>query len=162
MTTSLIPFMWYTSEAEEAAKFYVSIVPDSRIHSVTTMPADSPSGPEGSVTVVDMTIAGQRIGAMSAGPLEPFNHAISLMVECDTQAEIDHLWDELVKGGGAEECGWLRDRYGVCWQITPRRLNEMMRSPDRAAARRAAQAMLGMVKLDLAELERAFAGDAAK
>lgn len=161
MTTRLIPLMWYTDEAEEAARFYVSIIPDSRIDHVTAMPADTPSGPEGSVTVVDFTIAGQRVGAMSAGPLEPFNHAISLMIECDTQDEIDRLWDALVEGGGAEQCGWLRDRYGVCWQITPRRLNEMMRSPDRAAARRAAQAMLGMIKLDIAALERAFAGEAA-
>ena len=142
MTTSLIPFMWYTSEAEEAAKFYVSIVPDSRIHSVTTMPADSPSGPEGSVTVVDMTIAGQRIGAMSAGPLEPFNHAISLMVECDTQAEIDRIWDALLDGGAPEECGWLRDRWGVSWQIAPRRLMEMIRGQDRAAAGDASHTVL--------------------
>lgn len=105
MTTRLIPQMWYTDEAEEAARFYVSIIPDSRIDHVTAMPADTPSGPEGSVTVVDFTIAGQRVGAMSAGPLEPFNHAISLMIECDTQDEIDRLWDALVEGGGAEQCG---------------------------------------------------------
>ena len=94
----------------------------------------------------------------TGGPLDPFNHAISLMIECDTQEDIDRIWDALLDGGTPEECGWLRDRWGVSWQIAPRRLMEMIRGDDRAAAARTAEAMRGMVKLDLAALERAFAG----
>jgi predicted 3-demethylubiquinone-9 3-methyltransferase (glyoxalase superfamily) len=94
--------------------------------------------------------------AMAAGKHDPFNHAISLMVEVDTQDELDRIWNALLDGGAPEACGWLKDRYGVSWQITPRRLNEMMAAPDRAAAKRAAEAMMTMVKLDIAELEKAF------
>ena len=156
--TRLVPHLWFNEQAEEATRFYVSVIPDSRIDHVTTMPIETPSGPPGSVVIVEFTLAGRPMSAFTAGPLDPFNHAISLMVECDTQAEIDRIWNALLDGGTAEQCGWLRDRYGVAWQVTPRRLAEMMRSEDREAAARAAQAMMGMVKLDLAELERAFAG----
>lgn len=155
--TRLVPHLWYTEHAEEAARFYASVIPDSRIDSVTTMPIETPSGPPGSVVIVGFTLAGRPMSAFTAGKLDPFNHAISLMVECDSQAEIDRIWDALLEGGQAEQCGWLRDRYGVAWQITPKRLAEMMRSEDREAAARAAQAMMGMVKLDLDALERAFA-----
>ena len=154
----IVPHLWYTKEAEEAARFYASIFPDSRVDAVTTMPADSPSGPAGSVVVVEFTLAGQPFMAISAGPLDPFNHAISFLVECEDQAEIDRYWAALGEGGTIEQCGWLRDRYGLCWQISPRVLGEMMRSPDRDAARRAAEAMLAMKKLDIAALERAFRG----
>lgn len=154
----IVPHLWYTDRAEEAARFYASVVPDSHVDSVTTMPAESPAGPEGSVTIVAFTLAGRPFSAFSAGKLDDFNHAISLMIECDTQDEIDRLWDALSEGGQVEQCGWLRDRYGVAWQIVPRGLADMVRDPDRAAARRAAQAMLGMVKLDIAALERAFRG----
>ncbi|MBB1497595.1 VOC family protein [Paracoccus sp. MC1862] len=156
--TRLIPHLWYNSEAEEAARFYASVIPDSRIDHVTTMPIETPSGPPGSVTIVEFTLAGQPMVGFTGGPMDTFNHAISLMVECDTQGEIDRIWDALLDGGAPEQCGWLRDRWGVAWQIAPKRLAEMMRSNDRAAAARTAQAMMGMVKLDLAELERAFAG----
>ncbi len=153
------PFLWYAREAEEAAAFYAGIFPDSRVLSTTSLPAESPSGPAGSVKVVEFELLGQPFVAMSAGPLDPFNHAISLVVNCDDQAEIDHYWDGLLAGGGsAEQCGWLRDRYGVCWQIVPAAMAKFMASPDRAAAARAAEAMLKMVKFDIAELQAAFDG----
>lgn len=154
----LVPHLWYSTEAEEAARFYASILPNSRIESVTTMPADTPSGPEGSVKIVEFTLIGQPIVAFSAGPLDPFNHAISFMIECENQAEIDALWEALGKGGTVEQCGWLRDRYGLCWQITPKALGEMMKDKDRAKARRVAEAMMKMVKLDVAELKKAYNG----
>lgn len=153
------PFLWYSENAREAAEFYVSLIPNSRIESVTALPADSPAGPAGSVEVVDFVLAGQKIMAMAAGPLDPFNHAISLMVECDSQEELDRLWDGLLEGGTPEECGWLRDRYGLAWQITPRILNAYMAGPDREAAARVARAMLTMTKFDIAALEAAYRGE---
>ncbi|WP_134727043.1 VOC family protein [Paracoccus luteus] len=156
--TRLIPSLWYTDRAEEAARFYCATIPDSRIDHVWTIPVETPSGPPDAVVVVEFTLAGTPVTAMAAGPLDPFNHAISLTVACEGQAELDRIWDALLEGGAAEQCGWLRDRYGVRWQVVPARLNAMMRAPDRAAAGRTAQAMLGMVKLDMAALERAFAG----
>ena len=150
MAVSITPHLWYAEKALEAARFYASIIPDSRVDRVTTMPVDSPAGPPGSVTVVELTLAGAPFIAMSAGPLDPFNHAVSFVLGCDTQEEVDRLWDALLDGGAAEQCGWLRDRYGVCWQVVPKRLGELMAGPDRARAARVATAMLGMVKLDLA------------
>jgi predicted 3-demethylubiquinone-9 3-methyltransferase (glyoxalase superfamily) len=159
MMKSPIPFLWFDKQAEEAANFYVSLLPGSRVERVTTMPADSPSGPEGSVQVVEFILGGQPWMAMNAGPHEPFNHAVSFVIECETQAEIDRLWDAILKNGGKEEaCGWIRDRWGLAWQITPRVMFEMMSSPDRAAGRRAAEAMMKMVKFDIAALQKAFAG----
>lgn len=153
------PHLWYTKEAEEAARFYASIFPDSQIDRVTPMPAETPSGPPGSVMVVEFTLCGQRFMAMSAGPLDPFNHAISLMVSCEDQAEIDRYWDALLAGGGEpEQCGWLRDRYGVCWQIVPAELDDMTADPDTTKAKRAVEAMLTMVKLDIAALRAAYEG----
>ena len=155
MAVSITPHLWYAENALEAARFYASIIPNSRVDRVTTMPVDSPAGPPGSVTVVELTLAGAPFIAMSAGPLDPFNHAVSFVLGCDNQEEIDRLWDALLDGGTAEQCGWLRDRYGVCWQVVPRRLGELMAGPDRARAARVATAMLGMVKLDLGALEAA-------
>ena len=156
------PFLWYAKEAEEAAAFYTSIFPDSRITRVTALPSDSPSGPAGSVKVVEFELFGQSFTAMSAGPLDPFNHAISLLVSCEDQAELDRYWDGLLAGGGKpEECGWLRDRYGLAWQIVPARFGEMMADPDRARAKRVTDAMLKMVKFDIAALETAYAGTGA-
>jgi len=154
----ITPFLWYAKEAEEAARYYASIFPDSRVDRVVTMPSDSPSGPAGSVKVVDFTLFGQRFTAMSAGGQDAFNHAISFVVSCETQDEIDRYWDALLDGGKAEACGWVRDRYGVAWQITPTALVTMMSSPDTERGKRAAQAMMKMVKLDIAALEAAFEG----
>jgi predicted 3-demethylubiquinone-9 3-methyltransferase (glyoxalase superfamily) len=154
----ITPFLWYTSQAEEAARFYASVFPDSRVTRVVSMPSESPSGPPGSVQEVDFLLFGQPFVAMSAGPMDPFNHAISFVVNCDDQREVDRYWNALLDGGAAEQCGWLRDRYGLCWQIVPTVLNEMMASTDRAAAKRATDAMLKMVKLDIAVLQAAFDG----
>jgi predicted 3-demethylubiquinone-9 3-methyltransferase (glyoxalase superfamily) len=158
----ITPFLWYASEAEEAANFYASIFPDSRVTRVTSLPSESPSGPPGSVKVVEFELFGQPFMAMSAGPLDQFNHAISLMVLCEDQAELDRYWDGLLAGGGTTEaCGWLKDRYGVSWQIVPARFTEMMADPDRERARRFSDAMLTMVKFDIAALEEAYEGTAA-
>jgi predicted 3-demethylubiquinone-9 3-methyltransferase (glyoxalase superfamily) len=154
----IIPNLWYTDEAEEAAAFYASVLPNSKVDSVTALPAESPGGPAGSVKVVEFTLLGQPFMAISAGALDPFNHAVSFMVECADQAEIDQLWVALSDGGKVEKCGWLRDRYGLCWQIVPKVLGEMMKDPDRTRAKRVAEAMLQMVKLDIAGLERAYEG----
>ena len=154
----IAPFLWYAKEAEEAASFYTSIFPNSRIVRVSTLPSESPSGPPGSVKLVEFVLFGQNFVAMSAGPLDPFNHAISLVVNCDDQAELDRYWNALLDGGNAEQCGWLKDRYGVSWQIVPTVLAEMMADPDRTKAKRATDAMLKMVKLDIAALRAAFDG----
>jgi predicted 3-demethylubiquinone-9 3-methyltransferase (glyoxalase superfamily) len=157
-SSKIFPHLWYANDAEKAATFYASIFPDSRVDRVTPLLSDSPSGPPGSVKVVDFTLFGQRFRAISAGPLDPFNHAISLVVVCDEQAEIDRYWDALLKGGKAEACGWLQDKYGVSWQIVPAVMDEMMSDKDPARSKRVTDAMLKMVKLDIAKLQAAYAG----
>ncbi len=154
----ITPFLWYSKEAEEAAAFYVSIFPDSRVNRVSALPSESPSGPPGSVKIVEFVLFGQSFVAMTAGPLDPFNHAVSFVVNCENQAEIDRYWDALLRGGSPEQCGWLKDRFGLSWQIVPTVLGEMMADPDQAKAKRAADAMLKMVKLDIAALKAAHAG----
>ena len=156
--SKVIPHLWYADKAEEAASFYVSLLPNSRIDSVTALPADTPSGPAGSVQIVEFTLAGQPYLALNAGPLDPFNHAISFVINCDDQAEIDRLWDALSEGGSVEQCGWLKDRYGLSWQIVPRVLGEMMKDRDPARSKRVAEAMLKMVKLDIDGLRKAYDG----
>jgi predicted 3-demethylubiquinone-9 3-methyltransferase (glyoxalase superfamily) len=156
----IVPCLWYSEKADEAAHFYASLIPDSRVDSVTTLAADSPSGPEGSVKIVEMTLAGQPFTAMTAGPFEAFNHAISFIVNCDDQAEVDRLWEGLSQGGTEEMCGWVKDRYGLSWQIIPRAFGEMMRDKDRGKVARVSQAMLKMKKFDIAELRKAFEGSA--
>ena len=126
---------------------------------LVAMPSESPSGPPGTVKIVDFVLFGQAFTAMSAGPLDPFNHAISFVVSCETQAEIDRYWNALLaNGGAAEQCGWLKDRFGLSWQIVPTLLAQMMADPDRAKAKRAADAMMRMVKFDVAALQAAYAG----
>ncbi len=137
---------------------YVSLFPDSRIDSVSPVPADTPSGPAGSVKVIEFTLAGQSFMALEAGPLDPFNHAISFLVHCADQAEVDRYWNALSAGGTIEQCGWLKDRYGLSWQIVPDALGELMRSGDPARSKRVMEAMLKMKKLDVAGLERAARG----
>lgn len=154
----ITPFLWYAKEAEEAARFYASIFPDSRVTRVVTMPSESPSGPPGSVKVVEFVLCGQSFTAMSAGPLDPFNHAVSFVVSCDDQAEVDRYWNALLDGGTPEACGWLKDRYGVSWQIVPAVMFRMMGDPDRAKAKCASDAMLKMIKFDIAKLQAAFDG----
>ena len=155
--SKILTFFWYATEAEDAAKHYTSIFPDSRVDRVTALPSDSPSGPAGSVKVVDFTLFGQRFQAMSAGPHHEFNDAISLVVQCDDQAELDRYWNALLEGGGKPQaCGWIMDRYGLRWQIVPAILDELMADKDRARAKRVTDAMLQMVKLDIAALQRAY------
>jgi predicted 3-demethylubiquinone-9 3-methyltransferase (glyoxalase superfamily) len=155
----IVPFLWYSTQAEEAARFYASVFPDSQVDRVTGMNADSPSGPAGSVKVVNFTLFGQKFMAMSAGPHHEFNDAISFMVNCASQEEIDHYWNAILENGGKEQaCGWIMDKYGVRWQITPIALNEMMSSPDRTKARRVAEAMMKQIKFDIATLKRAYDG----
>jgi len=149
--------LWYAKEAEEAARFYASIFPNSRVDRVTPLLSDSPSGPAGSVKVVDFTLLGQRFQAISAGPHHEFNDAISIVVLCDDQAELNRYWEALLEGGGeAQACGWLIDRFGLRWQIVPAILDELMRDEDPARSKRVSDAMLKMVKLDIAGLEKAY------
>ncbi len=156
--SKIVPHLWFPEKAEEAVRFYVSLFPGSSVDSATPVPADTPSGPAGSVRVFEFTLAGQKFMAIEAGPLDPFNHAISFLVNCDDQAEVDRLWKALTAGGAEEQCGWLRDRYGLSWQIVPREFGDLMRKADPARARRVMQAMLGMKKLDVAGLRRAYDG----
>ncbi len=156
-TSKIFTHLWYAKEAEEAARFYASIFPNSRVDRVTALMSESPSGPAGSVKVVDFTLFGQHFQAISAGPHDKFNDAISLVVVCDNQAELDRYWDALLQGGGKPQaCGWLIDRYGVRWQIVPALFNEMMRDSDPARSKRVTDAMLKMVKFDIAALEKAY------
>jgi predicted 3-demethylubiquinone-9 3-methyltransferase (glyoxalase superfamily) len=156
-SSKIYTHLWYATAAEEAARFYASIFPDSRVDGVWSLPIDSPSGPAGSVKVVDFALFGQRFQAMTAGPHHEFNDAISIVVLCDDQAELDRYWNALLEGGGKPQaCGWLIDRFGLRWQIVPAVLDEMMREGDAARSKRVADAMLKMVKLDTAALEKAY------
>ena len=155
----IVPHLWYTADAENAARFYVTVFPDSRVDRVTSLPAESPSGPAGSVSVVEFTLFGQTFMAISAGPHDTFNDAISFLVNCDSQTEIDRYWNAILEHGGKPQaCGWIIDRYGVRWQITTSSLGKMMSDPDPAKARRVAEEMLRQVKIDVAKLEAAYAG----
>ena len=156
--SKIAPCLWFDGEAEEAAKFYVSLLPDSRIEHVQRNVMDSPAGKTGTVLVVQFTLAGQRFLALNGGTRFEYTHAISFQVDCADQDEVDRLWDALSEGGSVERCGWLRDRYGVSWQIVPSVLPEMLADPDPAKAQRVMQAMLQMVKLDIAALKAAQAG----
>ena len=153
------PCLWFDGEAEEAAKFYVSLLPDSKIETIQKNVIDSVSGKAGSVLVVEFTLAGQSFMALNGGTRFEYTHAVSFRIDCADQAEIDRLWEALCAGGGqAERCGWLRDRYGVFWQIVPGALPKYLGGEDRAGAQRAMQALLGMVKLDIAVLKKAYEG----
>jgi predicted 3-demethylubiquinone-9 3-methyltransferase (glyoxalase superfamily) len=159
MSDKITPVLWFDGNGEEAANFYVSLLPESRIDRVTRSPADYPSGKEGDVITVDFTLAGRQYQVLNGGPQFPFTEAVSFMIHCEDQAEVDRLWDALTADGGeAVQCGWLKDRFGFRWQICPEEMLEMLASDDRAAARRAFEAMMTMVKLDLPELKRAFEG----
>lgn len=150
--------LWFERDMEAALRFYCTLIPGSSLDWLSTVPGDTPSGPEGSVGLAGFTLGDQRSMAIEAGPLDPFNHSFSVMVECDDQAGIDRLWDALLEGGTAEQCGWLRDRWGLCWQVVPKRLGELMADPDPQVGRRVTAAMLTMVKLDIAALEAAARG----
>ncbi len=155
----ITPNLWFDGNAEEAAQFYVSLLPDSRIENVWRSPADNPSTPAGAVLLVDFTVAGQRFTAINGGPQFSFTEAVSFVIDCEDQAEVDRLWDALTADGGEPgRCGWLKDRFGMSWQVVPRELGELLGSPQREGAGRAMEAMLRMDKIDVGELRRAFAG----
>ena len=155
----IIPALWYVKEAEEAARFYATIFPDSRVDSVSALPADSPSGPAGSVAIVEFALFGQSFFAMSAGPHDPFNDAVSFMIDCDTQQEIDRYWNAILEGGGKPQaCGWIMDRFGVRWQINWSGLRTRLTDKDTAKAKRTAAEMMNQVKIDIAKLQAAYEG----
>jgi len=149
------PCLWFKDEAEEAANFYISLLPDSRITHVQPNVTDSRGGKIGSVLTVDFILAGQRFLAVNGGMAMEYTHAVSFHIECENQPEIDRLWDALSAGGKIEQCGWLKDRYGVSWQITPAIMQKLLADPDPAVAKRVMDAVLQMVKIDIATLEKA-------
>jgi predicted 3-demethylubiquinone-9 3-methyltransferase (glyoxalase superfamily) len=150
--------LWFEKDMEAAVRFYTQLIPGSSLDWISAVPADTPSGPAGSVRLAGFTLGDQRYMAIEAGPLDPFNHSFSIIVGCDSQDEIDRLWEALSEGGQVEQCGWLRDRFGLSWQITPTRLGELMSDRDPAKAKRVTEAMLKMVKFDIAGLEAAARG----
>jgi predicted 3-demethylubiquinone-9 3-methyltransferase (glyoxalase superfamily) len=160
--SKICPCLWFDGEAEEAAKFYVSLLPDSRIETIQKNTVDGPAGKAGSVLVVEFRLAGQRFMALNGGMRVEYTHAVSFKIDCVDQAEVDRLWQALTSNGGQpSRCGWLSDRYGVSWQIVPSALPKYLGGPDRAGAARAMQAMLGMVKLDIDGLRKAYEGKPA-
>ena len=159
MSDKIVPCLWFDGDGEEAARFYVSLLPDSRIDSVNRSPVDTPSGPADSVLTVEFTLAGRRYIALNGGANFTFDEAVSFMIMTEDQAETDRLWDALTANGGQENvCGWLKDRWGLSWQITPRRLMELTTDANRARAKAAMTAMMSMRKIDIASLDRAVAG----
>ena len=156
--SKIAPCLWFAREAEEAANLYVSLFPNSRIDHVQKNVIDTPAGKADQVLVVNFTLADQRFMALNGGNRIEFTHAISLEVDCVDQAEVDRLWDGLADGGTPVACGWITDRYGVSWQIVPTVLSKYIADPDPAKAARVMQAMMQMVKLDIAGLEAAYRG----
>lgn len=155
----ITPTLWFDGNAEEAATFYAGIFPDSRVDNVHRAAADNPGTRKGAAILVEFTLAGQKFAGLNGGPQHRFSEAVSFSIDCADQAEVDRYWDALTaEGGQPVQCGWVTDRFGLSWQVVPRRLIDLMASPDRAAAERVMQAMLTMVKLDVAALERAAAG----
>jgi 2-polyprenyl-6-hydroxyphenyl methylase/3-demethylubiquinone-9 3-methyltransferase len=158
--TRITPCLWYDGTAEEAANLYASIFPDSSVDAVHRSPADYPNGAAGNVLTVDFTVMGMKFLGLNGGPMFKFDEAVSFMIHTRDQAETDTYWNALIASGGApSECGWLKDKFGLSWQITPQCLLDMMTSPDKAAAKRAMEAMMTMSKIDIATLERAFRGE---
>jgi len=157
----ITPFLWFDKEAEEAAKFYVSLFKNSTIESVSRYGEagqEITGGTPGKVMTVGFTLDGQRFTALNGGPLFKFTEAVSFMVGCDSQEEVDWFWSKLTDGGQESQCGWLKDRFGLSWQIVPRAMFDLIGDKDPAKAARATVAMLKMKKLDIAELRRAHAG----
>ena len=150
--------LWFDKNGEEAARFYVDIFPDSRIDTVTRSPRDYPSGAEGDVLTVDFTLMGRPFMVLNGGPYFKFSEAISMSVDCADQEEVDRYWSALSAVPESEQCGWVKDKYGLSWQIVPRILPRLIADPDRAKAKRVMSAMMDMKKLDVAALEEAARG----
>jgi predicted 3-demethylubiquinone-9 3-methyltransferase (glyoxalase superfamily) len=153
----ITPFLWFNDNAEEAVNFYVSIFKNSKIVDVARY-GDAGPGPKGSVMVISFELEGQRYTALNGGPNYTFTPAISLMVHCETQEEVDHYWDALCAGGKPVQCGWLTDKYGLSWQIVPDALMKLMRDKDPVKSSRVMMAMMKMIKLDIAKLQHAYDG----
>jgi len=153
----ITPCLWLNYNAEKAAKFYITLLPDSRIHEIVLAPADNPSTPKGAPILVKFTLGGQPFIGLNGGPLFKFTEAVSFTIDCDDQAEVDRLWDTLISDGGKpKECGWLEGRFGLSWQIIPKILPQLMSDPkDPARGQRVMQAMMQMGKLDIAKLSAA-------
>ncbi len=150
----ITPNLWFDTQGEEAAELYTSVFPSSRITDIARYGPAGP-GPEGEVMTVAFELDGKPFVIINGGPQFPQTEAVSFEVTCEDQAEVDYYWDKLIDGGEESQCGWLKDRYGVSWQIVPRQLNELLTDPDAGRSQRAMEAMLGMVKIDVAELQRA-------
>jgi predicted 3-demethylubiquinone-9 3-methyltransferase (glyoxalase superfamily) len=148
-------FLWFDTEAEEAARFYTSLFSDGTITHVDHFGSAGPR-PAGMVKTVGFEVAGHRLMALNGGPDHEFNESVSLMVHCDTQGEVDHLWDALTEGGSPGPCGWLRDRYGLSWQVVPQRLLDLVADPDRVKAEAVMAAMLSSGKLEIRTLQAAY------
>jgi predicted 3-demethylubiquinone-9 3-methyltransferase (glyoxalase superfamily) len=159
--TAISPCLWYDGKAEEAARFYVALLPGSRIDAVRRSAAKSPGESPGNVMAVEFTLAGQSYIALNGGPYFQFTPAISLFVSCEDQAEVDRLWDGLLDGGTPQRCGWLQDRYGVSWQVVPKALGRLLQDPDPDKSRRVMDAMMQMIKIDVAGLQLASEGRTA-
>lgn len=153
----ITPFFWFDNQAEEAARFYTSVFKNSKIVDVTRYGPGMPL-PEGSVMTVDFELDGQQFTALNGGPEFQFTEAISFVVHCKSQEEVDHYWETLTEGGEEQMCGWLKDRYGVVWQIVPDALTEMLNDPDPEKAQRVTEAMLQMQKIEIPVLRRAYEG----
>ena len=153
----IVPFLWFDDQAEEAMNHYISIFPDSKVLSVMRY-GDTGPGPKGTVMTATFQLAGQEFMALNGGPQFQFTEAVSLFVKCEKQEEVDELWQKLSAGGQAGPCGWLKDRYGLSWQIIPTVLGEMLQDPDPEKSNRVMRAMLQMSKIDLAALRRAYEG----
>ena len=154
---AITPNLWFDTNAKEAADFYLTIFPNSRITNVSYYPEGAP-GPTGTVLTVDFELDGQRFTGINGGPQFTFDEAVSFLISCKDQAEVDHYWDRLIEGGVASQCGWLKDRFGLSWQVVPDGMEEMLADADPERAQRAMTAMLGMVKLDLAAMKAAADG----
>lgn len=158
--SKITPCIWCTDQAEEAATLYTSLLPNSRIDRVLRAPSDNPSNNEGDVYLVEFTLAGSKFTALNGGPLFPYNEAISFQIETEDQAETDRLSDALIGETGSQgNCGWLKDRWGMSWQVTPRRLGQLLSDADPDVARRTSEAMLKMHRIDIATLEAAARGE---
>jgi predicted 3-demethylubiquinone-9 3-methyltransferase (glyoxalase superfamily) len=153
----ITPFLWFESQAEEAARFYTSVFPNSRVVSEARYGKSGP-GPEGTVMTVDFELDGLRFVALNGGPIYKINEAVSFLVNCASAEEVDHYWGRLTEGGQEVQCGWLKDKFGLTWQIIPSRFLEMMKDPDPARKERVMKAMFQMKKLDLPKLEEAYRG----
>jgi predicted 3-demethylubiquinone-9 3-methyltransferase (glyoxalase superfamily) len=152
----ITPFLWFDGHAEEAANFYVSIFPNSKVSS-TSRYGEAGPGPKGSVMTIAFDLDGLSFTALNGGPMFKFTEAISLVVHCETQAEVDHYWDKLSAGGQQVQCGWLKDKYGLSWQIVPNALIELVQDKDPAKSQRVMAAMMQMKKIDIAGLKAASA-----